>query len=53
MWESGDKEEINGGYIAKILGNDWGFYYTVNQNLTKLKEFFDKYELSPREDKAN
>ena len=48
----GDKEEINGDYIAKVLGNEWGFYYTVNQNLAKVKEFLDKYELS-KQDKAN
>ena len=45
----GDKDEINAGYVAKVLGNDWGFYYTATQNLTKLTEFLDKYELSKRE----
>jgi hypothetical protein len=48
----GDKEEINGDYIAKILGNEWGFCHTVNQNLGKVKEFLDKYDLS-KQDKAN
>ncbi len=26
---SGERESIDGGYIAKLLANDWGFYYTV------------------------
>ena len=48
---SGDREVINGDYVAKILGNEWGFWYTVSQNFGKVKEFLDKYELSPQ-DKA-
>jgi len=49
---SSDKEEINGNHVASVLGNEWGFYYTVTQNLNKVKEFLDKYELS-KDDKAN
>jgi hypothetical protein len=45
----GDKEEINADYVAKLLGNDWGFYYTATQNLTKVTEMLDKYELSKQE----
>ncbi|MEM0084235.1 MAG: hypothetical protein QW743_01875 [Candidatus Methanomethylicia archaeon] len=30
--------EINGDYIAKLLSNDWGFYYTFTTNLNKVKE---------------
>ncbi|MEM2136647.1 MAG: hypothetical protein QXI93_01680 [Candidatus Methanomethylicia archaeon] len=29
---------INGDYIAKLLSNDWGFYYTFTTNLSKVKE---------------
>jgi len=29
---------INGDYIAKLLSNDWGFYYTFTTNLGKVKE---------------
>jgi hypothetical protein len=47
----GDKGEINGDYVAKLLGNEWGFYYTVSQNLAKVNEFLDKYDLS-KQDKA-
>ena len=29
-------ETIDGAYIAKLLGEDWGFYYTVTTNLDKV-----------------
>ncbi|MHA2212782.1 MAG: hypothetical protein ACW992_06440, partial [Candidatus Thorarchaeota archaeon] len=29
---------VNGRHIAKLLSEDWGFYYTVTTN---LKKFFD------------
>jgi len=32
-----DKETVNASYIAKILSDDWGFYYTVTSNLSKTK----------------
>jgi hypothetical protein len=35
---SGEQEMINAAYIAKILANDWGFYYTVTTNLRKVLE---------------
>jgi hypothetical protein len=31
-----DADAINHEYIAKILSNDWGFYYTVSENLKKI-----------------
>lgn len=34
---AGGREEIDGAYIAKLLGDDWGFYYTVTTNLGKLR----------------
>jgi len=34
---SGDREQIDAAYIAKLLGSDWGFYYTVTTNLGKLR----------------
>jgi hypothetical protein len=34
---SGDREAIDGSYIAQLLSNDWGFYYTVTTNLGKLR----------------
>lgn len=40
---SSDKDCINWEYIAKLLANDWGFYYTVTTNLNKLRDFFIGY----------
>jgi hypothetical protein len=36
---SGDREKIDLNYIASLLSDDWGFYYTVTTNLTKVKTF--------------
>jgi hypothetical protein len=37
------REAIDGAYIAKLLANDWGFYYTVATNLGKLRTLGDEY----------
>ena len=34
-----DDTQVNGKYIAKMLSDDWGFYYTVTQNLKKFFNF--------------
>jgi len=39
----GDTETINIGYIAKLLSNDWSFYYTVKMNLNKVKGLVQGY----------
>jgi len=49
---STDKDEINAEYVAKILSNEWGFYYTVSLNLPKVKEFLNKYPLSEEDKKV-
>jgi hypothetical protein len=49
---SSDKEEINGDHIAKVLANDWGFYYTVNAKIGEVKEMLDRYGALSKEDKA-
>lgn len=36
-------EIIDGGFIAKILADDWGFWYTVTTNLNKIKTWVPKY----------
>ena len=46
-----DKEQVNGSYIGKVLGAEWGFYYTVTRNLEKVKEFTQKYDGLSSEDK--
>ena len=35
--DSESKEGIDARYIAKLLADDWGFYYTVTRNLEKLR----------------
>jgi hypothetical protein len=35
--DSGQAETVDGGYIAQLLSADWGFYYTVTQNLDRLR----------------
>lgn len=48
-----DKEQVNGAYVARILGGEWGFYYTVTRNFEKVKEFTQKYDvLSPGDKKT-
>jgi hypothetical protein len=32
-----DKDVINIKYLAKLLSDDWGFYYTATMNLNKIK----------------
>jgi hypothetical protein len=36
-------EIIDGGFIARILADDWGFWYTVTTNLNKTKAWVPKY----------
>ncbi|MBS7658997.1 MAG: hypothetical protein QW487_07380 [Candidatus Bathyarchaeia archaeon] len=38
--EDSDNDCINWNYIAELLADDWGFYYTVTTNLNRLKDFF-------------
>jgi hypothetical protein len=47
-----DEEQVNGPYIAATLGNQWGFYYTVSENLRKLKEFAEKYPIADQDKQA-
>ena len=39
-----DGEKINSSYIADLLSNDWGFYYTATTNLKKMVEILDGLE---------
>ena len=42
---SNDLKAINCDYIAKTLAKEWGFYYTVTQNLRRIrKDFKHLYE---------
>lgn len=51
-----DKETINLSMITEILSQDWGFYYTVKQNLQKVKSIISNGYLDGKgsdEDKAD
>jgi hypothetical protein len=37
--EKSEKEIIDAKYIAKLLAQDWGFWYTATTNLKKLRKF--------------
>lgn len=38
-----DRNVINGKYIAKLLSDDWGFYYTNKINLGKIRNGLKSY----------
>jgi len=37
--EDHDKDAINASYMAKLLAQDWGFWYTATTNLQNIKRF--------------
>ncbi|RJQ11887.1 MAG: hypothetical protein C4551_00345 [Bacillota bacterium] len=39
--EKEEPETINLSHLASVLGNDWGFWYTVTLNLGRCKEYLD------------
>ena len=47
------KEVIDGGYVAKILADDWGFWYDATSNLKKVekvaKDFKEEGKLTEEE----
>jgi hypothetical protein len=40
----GGPEEIDAGYVAGVLSEDWGFYYTVTVNLDKVERFLPDFD---------
>jgi hypothetical protein len=42
--ENTDKEAINASYIANLLAEDWGFWYTATTNLQNLKRFVSELD---------
>lgn len=51
--ELGDKDNvgINMNYIAKLLADDWGFYYTVTTNLKKTRDYANNLTVLSQEDR--
>jgi len=41
---AGDNETLNVSYVAKLLSQDWGFYYTATTNLAKTRSSVEKYD---------
>ncbi|MGA8856121.1 MAG: hypothetical protein WB643_03030 [Candidatus Bathyarchaeia archaeon] len=46
-------ETVDGSYLAKILSNEWGFYYTVTTNLKKVEDRMNVYPELTEEDRAD
>lgn len=38
-----DDRTIDMGYIATIMGNDWGFYHTFTTNLKKVRDVLPQF----------
>jgi hypothetical protein len=50
--DSDSQEGIDARYIAKLLADDWGFYYTMTRNLEKLRHDVSDYRaLTPSQGK--
>jgi hypothetical protein len=50
---SSDRENIDANYVAKLLSEDWGFYWTVTTNLKKIRELMPNYEALAEEDRKD
>lgn len=46
-----DKDTINTVRIARVLKEDWGFYYTITTNLDKVRRRKDEYDWLSQSDK--
>jgi len=47
----GSAGQIESKYISKLLANDWGFYYTVMQNIKKVRDYANGVEFLSAQDK--
>jgi hypothetical protein len=48
-----DHESVNGKYIAELLSEDWGFYYTATENLKKISNAAKSFNaLSPEQQRT-
>ncbi|MCS7113828.1 MAG: hypothetical protein RMJ15_02985 [Nitrososphaerota archaeon] len=47
--EGKEKEQIDASYIAKLLAQDWGFWYTATTNLKKLRKFISELDTLGKE----
>ena len=42
--EQNEKESIDASYIARVLAQDWGFWYTATTNLQNIKRFMSELD---------
>lgn len=47
-----ERSTINVDRITQLLGEDWGFYYTVTTNLKKVKSYCHRFDILTAEQKA-
>jgi hypothetical protein len=43
--ERDDRERIDTSYIADVLADDWGFWYDAVNNLKRISDYADQFEL--------
>ena len=48
-----EKECVDGGYVAKQLAGDWGFWFTVTANLDKIGQSAKERQILSDEDKQD
>lgn len=46
-----DNDTVNAHYVANLLADDWGFYYTVVTNLKKTRDYTDSLPMLNAEEK--
>ena len=51
--EGNERELIDAAHIAKILAQDWGFWYTATTNLKKLRKFVSEIDTLGKEAEIN
>lgn len=47
--EKDEAEKINGKYIAKLCGQDWGLFRTITLNLERIESALPTYALTPEQ----
>jgi hypothetical protein len=47
-----DRDSVNAKYVAKLMSDDWGFYYTSTQNLGKVKGAMDAVKALSEDQRA-
>lgn len=47
-----EKHKVDAGYIAKVLSDDWGFWYDATQNIQKVRSELDSLSSSNKLDES-